>query len=111
MFGKKKQQANIGKKIQLYVPDSQNTDKYSNWRKPDTYFRDSPLTKQHQLALFRKLVNAFSVLNMILCGFTILIAVMLIFFTQFEHAVLDDGTYLNCFIDSQGKVLPLVKTK
>lgn len=111
MFGKKKNQAATSKRVPLYAPEKENTDKYSKWRKPDTSFRDSPMAKRRNFALYGKLINAFSALNVILCGLTILASVTLIFFTQFEHTILDDGTYLKCFIDSQGKVLPMVKTK
>jgi len=95
------------KMIPLYVPESSNTDKYSRWRKKDYSHLDNPVVKERHLGVLKNILQYSSVLNLILCLIIFLGIINLIFFTNYDYTILDDGTYLNCIIDVNGVVQPL----
>ncbi|MGP5059448.1 hypothetical protein ACTXIV_12190 [Psychrobacter celer] len=89
----------------LYKPEPPNTDIHSKWRKPSSSYLENKRAKTQQLSLLKTLIKLSSVLNVALgvCVFCALI--MLVFFTDYERIVFDDGTYLSCIIEPDGSIV------
>lgn len=89
----------------IYKPEPVNTDIHSKWRKPSSAYLENKRAKLQQLSILKTLTKASSVLNVTLavCIFFALIA--LLFFTDYERVVFDDGTYLSCIIEPNGTIV------
>lgn len=110
MFGNKsKNQAAINKrKIYETEVDYSDLDPYSQWRKPLNPNDDNPTAKRIYLKRSRVVLTTINYINAVLCLGIFCGILTLVFWTDFEKAVLYDGTNLSCIIDPQGNISPYV---
>lgn len=102
-FGKKS--SSTGRAISLYKPEPVNTDRHSKWRKPNNAYLDSTRAKTRQLNILKSFTKTLSILNVVIALCIFIALIVLLFFTDFERVVFDDGTYLSCIIEPDGTIV------
>lgn len=89
----------------LYKPEPPNTDVHSKWRKPSNSYLESKRAKTQQIKILKVLMKAVSTLNVVLAIVVFCALILLVFFTDYERVVFDDGTYLTCILEPDGSIV------
>lgn len=106
-FGKNKNQPVVNSRA-IYEPEviDERLWRYSTWRKPVDLNTASRFHIEKYIRIERKITKIIDYLVMFLSVLVVLCFAKLIFFTDYEKAVLTDGTQLSCVIDPQGNLSP-----
>lgn len=108
MFGNKPKQAgNINDRV-LYEPEviDEKAWRYSTWRKPTNLHTASRFHIQRYINIERRITKMIDFYVLIVALAVVVCFVKLLFFTDYERAVMTDGTQLSCVIDPQGNISP-----
>lgn len=109
LFNKKKDEGVVGVSPKaIYEPEQLTglASSYSQWRQPANPDATATFYKKRYASIELRASTWFDYINMALSVLIVVCFVKLIFFTEFEKAVISDGTQLSCVIDEGGGLRP-----